>query len=243
MAHTYTVLDKLIPGTQRDSLHALAGPPASQTGIQPEIVSTDRLHLRYRLCPGLGAGLPVGTAGRPARPAAAHRSNRPRTPRAPAARGVGGSPGQPGAVKIVLPDVTGSGEQRKPPVKHTKPIQRGNYYQFLFDQSVKDASAQARIARPTTVNGVEIIKLFASPSGCVIDGSSSDGGSFHNLRARRSTCRLSQVRRLPGRHPAGHPPELRIHKLAGRRAIRITPVFQNPVWQDPHITATVSSTC
>ncbi len=42
MADTYTVFaHKLIPGTQRDSLHVLDGLLASQTGIQPEMVSTD----------------------------------------------------------------------------------------------------------------------------------------------------------------------------------------------------------
>ncbi len=42
MADTYTVFaHKLIPGTQRDSLHVLDGLLANQTGIQPEMVSTD----------------------------------------------------------------------------------------------------------------------------------------------------------------------------------------------------------
>ncbi|HEY5844512.1 MAG TPA: Tn3 family transposase [Mycobacterium sp.] len=42
MADTYTVFaQKLIPGTQRDSLHALDGLLANPTGIQPEMVSTD----------------------------------------------------------------------------------------------------------------------------------------------------------------------------------------------------------
>ena len=42
MAGTYTVFaHKLIPGTQRDSLHVLDGLLANQTGIQPEMVSTD----------------------------------------------------------------------------------------------------------------------------------------------------------------------------------------------------------
>ena len=42
MADTYTVFaQKLIPGTQRDSLHVLDGLLANQTGIQPEMVSTD----------------------------------------------------------------------------------------------------------------------------------------------------------------------------------------------------------
>ena len=42
MADTYTVFaQKLIPGTQRDSLHVLDGLIANQTGIRPEIVSTD----------------------------------------------------------------------------------------------------------------------------------------------------------------------------------------------------------
>ena len=42
MADTYTVFaQKLIPGTQRDSLHVLDGLLANQTSIQPEMVSTD----------------------------------------------------------------------------------------------------------------------------------------------------------------------------------------------------------
>ena len=42
MADTYTVFaQKLIPGTQRDSLYVLDGLLANQTGIQPEMVSTD----------------------------------------------------------------------------------------------------------------------------------------------------------------------------------------------------------
>jgi Tn3 transposase DDE domain len=42
MADTYTVFaHKLIPGTQRDSLHVLDGLLANQTGIQPEMGSTD----------------------------------------------------------------------------------------------------------------------------------------------------------------------------------------------------------
>ena len=42
MADTYTVFaQKLIPGTQRDSLHVLDGLLANQTGIRPEMVSTD----------------------------------------------------------------------------------------------------------------------------------------------------------------------------------------------------------
>ena len=42
MAGTYTVFaHKLIPGTQRDSLHVLDGLLANQTSIQPEMVSTD----------------------------------------------------------------------------------------------------------------------------------------------------------------------------------------------------------
>ena len=42
MADTCTVFaQKLIPGTQRDSLHVLDGLLANQTGIQPEMVSTD----------------------------------------------------------------------------------------------------------------------------------------------------------------------------------------------------------
>jgi len=42
MADTYTVFaQKLIPGTQRDSLHVLDGLIANQTGIRPEMVSTD----------------------------------------------------------------------------------------------------------------------------------------------------------------------------------------------------------
>jgi TnpA family transposase len=42
MAGTYTVFaQKLIPGTQRDSLHVIDGLLANQTGIQPEVVSTD----------------------------------------------------------------------------------------------------------------------------------------------------------------------------------------------------------
>ena len=42
MADTYTVFaQKLIPGTQRDSLHVLDGLLANQTGIQPQMVSTD----------------------------------------------------------------------------------------------------------------------------------------------------------------------------------------------------------
>jgi TnpA family transposase len=42
MADTYTVFaHKLIPGTQRDSLHVLDGLLANQTGIRPEMVSTD----------------------------------------------------------------------------------------------------------------------------------------------------------------------------------------------------------
>ncbi len=41
MADSYTVLaQKLIPGTQRDSLHVLDGLLANQTGIRPEMVST-----------------------------------------------------------------------------------------------------------------------------------------------------------------------------------------------------------
>ena len=71
MAGTYTVFArKLIPGTQRDSLHVLDGLLANQTGIQPEMVSTDTAwRLRDRLRPGLGAGLPVGTAAGRACPA------------------------------------------------------------------------------------------------------------------------------------------------------------------------------
>ena len=42
MADTHTVFaQRLIPGTQRDSLHVLDGLIANQTGIQPETVSTD----------------------------------------------------------------------------------------------------------------------------------------------------------------------------------------------------------
>jgi hypothetical protein len=42
MADSYTVFaQKLIPGTQRDSLHVLDGLLANQTGIRPEMVSTD----------------------------------------------------------------------------------------------------------------------------------------------------------------------------------------------------------
>jgi TnpA family transposase len=42
MADTHTVFaQRLIPGTQRDSLHVLDGLIANQTGIQPEMVSTD----------------------------------------------------------------------------------------------------------------------------------------------------------------------------------------------------------
>ena len=42
MADTYTVFaQKLIPGTQRDSLYVLDGLIANQTGIRPEMVSTD----------------------------------------------------------------------------------------------------------------------------------------------------------------------------------------------------------
>lgn len=42
MADTHTVFaQKLIPGTQRDSLHVLDGLLANPTGIQPEMVSTD----------------------------------------------------------------------------------------------------------------------------------------------------------------------------------------------------------
>lgn len=42
MADSYTVFaQKLIPGTQRDSLHVLDGLLANDTAIQPEMVSTD----------------------------------------------------------------------------------------------------------------------------------------------------------------------------------------------------------
>lgn len=42
MPGTHTVFaQRLIPGTQRDSLHVLDGLIANQTGIQPEMVSTD----------------------------------------------------------------------------------------------------------------------------------------------------------------------------------------------------------
>ena len=42
IADTYTVFaQKLIPGTQRDSLYVLDGLIANQTGIRPEIVSAD----------------------------------------------------------------------------------------------------------------------------------------------------------------------------------------------------------
>ena len=58
MADTYTVFaHKLIPGTQRDSLHVLDGLLANQTGIQPEMVLALAWALGYRWAPRL-ADLP-----------------------------------------------------------------------------------------------------------------------------------------------------------------------------------------
>jgi TnpA family transposase len=105
MADTYTVFaQKLIPGTQRDSLHVLDGLLANQTGIQPEMVSTDTAGAsEIVFCPGLGAGLPVGTAaGRPARPAAV--AHRPRGPLRAAER-AGAPPHQHPAHRRALDEI------------------------------------------------------------------------------------------------------------------------------------------
>jgi hypothetical protein len=46
---------KLIPGTQRDSLHVLDGLLANQTSIQPEMISTDTAGASEIVSPWPGA--------------------------------------------------------------------------------------------------------------------------------------------------------------------------------------------
>lgn len=77
MADTYTVFaHKLIsPAPSATACTSSTGCWPTRPASSPRWSTQTRRRLRDRLCPGLGAGLPVGTAaGRPARPAAvAHR--------------------------------------------------------------------------------------------------------------------------------------------------------------------------
>jgi glycosidase len=104
----------------------------------------------------------------------------------------------------------------------------------LRDQSVTEAFEQARIARTKTVNGVEIIKPFTSPSDwrdqwiyfLMVDRFNNPAGPPKHLPfdAKFGGFQGGTLRGI--RESLGY-----INSL-GAGAIWITPVFQNPVWQD-----------
>ena len=104
----------------------------------------------------------------------------------------------------------------------------------LRDQSVTEAFEQARIARTKTVNGVEIIKPFTSPSDwrdqwiyfLMVDRFNNPAGPPKHLPfdGKFGGFQGGTLRGI--RESLGY-----INSL-GAGAIRITPVFQNPVWQD-----------